>query len=504
MTKPSMAVLAVILMAGVGLRSASLPNEATWLDEDDVVLGGLGVSLIQPWPATFHHDEVYAPSLAKSLHLLAHSDTYPPLMYLTIYSLRWTGDVIFAARLLFLLANSVMLLLVFRVTRGTMRIRHALWVTAYVAVSPALVLVSQQIKWTAVAPALATAASCSLLKAVQSSARWMWLAYVCAMTFLLHTHYFCVWIIPAHAIFVFLWSRARLRPFLVSLAVIGTLCVPWFAIGLPRQLQYVASVLSNPSLTEPQYRIWRQPLTLHTTSAWAGYVALAVAGLQPSAFRSRYWAPLLPILIVCAIVSVLRGNRELRMLASLALLAVGCAAIGQTAYAIHLGHTVPLTWPYFVPWIPLAMVALFSGCMHMPQTAGRVVAAALVAGAAATVVMDPVPPQIRQAVSLNRYAGVARVLRSEGDAVTGIVFRRDRDAKMMNLYYSGRAPQFIWPSVAAGTPPTELRRMLVVSAVRSEPSGAPAGWSEPHILAVLGESRIEVLTRLPERARAGG
>src|SRR5262249_14754872 len=144
---------------------------------------------------------------------------------------------------------------------------------------------------------------------------------------------------------------------------------------------------------------------------------------------------------------------------------LGLAIAGQTLYALRLGQTIPLTATYYASWCPLVMIAVMLGALEVSDSRLRAALAAALIGVSVLNVAWLRPPRgALEPGSLSDYREVARALAAEDDPASAIVFRSDRDAKMVNVFYDGPATQVIWAADDEPVVPADALRLVCVSA----------------------------------------
>jgi hypothetical protein len=201
--------------------------------------------------------------------------------------------------------------------------------------------------------------------------------------------------------------------------------------------------------TPEGFDIWAAPLTTTSGLAALTYSAGAILGFVPSLWRSRHMLPV--IFLACLLIASALASRNLavRRFALFSCGPPGVAVLGQTLYALSLGHVAPLTAFYFVPWMPLVMTTVILGARDLcaSRVAVRTFAVTAVglclALATVTVVHSHVPLAIERSggvCDLRNLAGVLRSLESEDLA---FVFVSERDARRLALYYRGDALQVV-------------------------------------------------------------
>jgi hypothetical protein len=185
-------------------------------------------------------------------------------------------------------------------------------------------------------------------------------------------------------------------------------------------------------------------------------------------------------------------DRRHREAATVALGVFGLALLAQTIYAGRLGHVTPLTAEYFVPWIPLVMMTVVLGASRLRKPfAKAAVVGMLLVGAIGNTLTNHDPQVLFAAHSLNNYRLVAGFLASLPQGDTAVVYRSDRDAKVVNLFYTGNLLQMIKGGSNTGVPP-EIARLVLLSSIREPATPSRPGWTPPQVMAVFGETRVEV------------
>jgi hypothetical protein len=219
-------------------------------------------------------------------------------------------------------------------------------------------------------------------------------------------------------------------------------------------------------------------------------------GAEPSPVRARYLIPLAGGALWLLWRGWFAADPRRRDFVRAAAGTFAVALVAQTVYALHLGQTIPMTATYFAPWCPLVMVAAMLGALELKSARWRTAAAGVLVGGAALNVafLDP-PRRVLEADSLSNYRDVAAALSAPQDVPSAIVFRSDRDAKMVNVFYDGPALQMIWAGDGGRDVPAEVGRLVVVSPALSAPAPMLPGWSRPEPSRLLGHTRLDVLLR---------
>lgn len=462
-------LLAVALL----FRSVPLRSDHTWYDERYVFLEAMGIRHTDIWPSTFSREQVLAPpSAARALSLLAQQDAYPPAATLSMVALAGSANPLRSVRVLYIALSLLTLGLVYATLSAWGESDTAGAATAWAAVLPLLATTAQQAKWYTLATLGATGAGLALVLAIRGSARrrtqW-WALYGTCVLLLLHSHYFGAWIVPAHGIFILLWHRTQLKPFVTVMTIVGALCLPWYALGYPQQRSYLQWYFAE-FLGKRAPDTWYQPFRLESVAGSFSYLALSLLGLQPSPVRSRYLLPALAVAGAALAFGLRRRQGAAQDLARIGALCPAVAWIAQAAWSARMGHVTPLTAQYFVHWSPLLLATLASGLLLMPR--GRVLVGLLLAASAFHAWRQSPPAD---ADSLSGYDELSAALRSRAGPDTAIGYRSQLDAKMVNVAHRGAGLQVI---LGAGVPelPASVRRLLVVSGATTTPVAPPAGW----------------------------
>lgn len=479
-------------------RSQALRDDRTWYDEDYVIAGSLGLSLQTEFPRVFRHSEVYEPSLARCLTYLSQADAYPPLQYLVVYAAKNTDHPILTVRLGYgLLALSVPLV-VFVMTRSVAPETAALFAAALVALSPAQALSSQQVKWYALAALAASLSAAFLFAASRSNGPLLWCSYAFANILLLHTHYFGLWVLPAHVLWVAVAGRARWGRFVLCWLGTALVCAPWYLLGLPRQVDRVREFFQSLPVSEGHH--WARPLSLANLALWHGYNWLTALGAQPSPVRSRVFLPLLAVAFWILWKACRSHEHERRDLALLGTISFCVALAAQTLYAARLGHTTPLTWPYLAHWMPLLSLAVAIGLFEVSLSLRMSFGVALLILNLFNLSHQYFSEKIQTAGSLSNYRDVTAFLEHHIDDRTALAYIGERDAKKLNLFWRGEGIQLVgWPSESASGL-AGIDRMIWITPVADSIPAPPSGaWLPPRRLSTMGWTAVSVSCRPSRR-----
>ncbi len=167
--------------------------------------------------------------------LLSQGDPHPPLHYLalTIWA-RLTGDSEFALRYLSLLGGLLLVATVFALGRRMGGRAVAAVAGGAAALSPALIWLSQDVRGQyAWMPFFAALATLVLVTAVGSRQRRLWLAYAVSAAATMFTHYYGIFPLLAHGLYV--WLSPGRRRNAVAWVASGALALgflaPWLVVS---------------------------------------------------------------------------------------------------------------------------------------------------------------------------------------------------------------------------------------------------------------------------------
>lgn len=234
-------LLAIIIAAGVSLRSYQLTARSLWFDES------FSWRLIQfPW------GELVSRTAA---------DVHPPLYYLLLKS--WSrvfGASLFALRFLSVALAGLSIVIIYFFTAEAASRRAGLIAAALLALSAWQIPYAWEARMYMLGAALALLSSWLLLKAALTNSARFWTGYiVCAAAFL-YTHNFAAFTLLAHGIFLLVSALSRKKiswlP-LVSLSAVFVLYLPWLPVLL-HQMKQVQGNYWVPPLTR-----WSLPDTLY-------------------------------------------------------------------------------------------------------------------------------------------------------------------------------------------------------------------------------------------------
>ena len=473
-------LLATLLVGVVAFRAPAVFDDRTWYDETAVLLQSRAIHL-SPWPATFKRADVMPDLSPGDVLSFVRVGPYPPGVPMLVYLFGHTDNPVRSLRWLVFFAGLALVALSYAVARSAGDGWLALVAATYVASSTVLTHASQQIKWTALAPLGALLAAFLVLRSPVGEAdveppprrvrvRW---AYILTLAVLLHTHYFCLWVIAGHLLYALVWERPRIVRTIRELAVALVCVMPWYAFALLAQLAFVRrhfQILAHRAVDA-----WNAPITVGSAARALGYDALVGIGVQPSSYPGRYLALLL-LPAIGGLTLALRSRRpERRRLALLASACLGVAALAHTVYAAKVGNVVPLQPAYLSPWMPLTMIAVVIGVTELRQRWLRMVTVLLLVGASTvTVLMNPRFPAIVESNLPRDYAALCEAATAPASPDAALVHVSDFQAKLLNLGCRLDAHQAIGDAGMRALPASAGRALVVMPA-----GGAfdvPRGW----------------------------
>ena len=511
--KVDLLALMLLLCVAAAFRYETLFNDRTSIDEDLPLIQAHGFETSDPLPQIFRRSQLRIDrSLLGTLARIARAQNYPPITTLLVMSVRDAADPILAARLLLGLIAVAVIPVVFFATRALAGTLTATIASAYVALSSALAVTAQQMKWYAPAVTLATLAGilAHRISVAEHPSRRLWAGYAATLVLLMHVHYFCSWIVVGHAWVFMSVARDKLGRLAVVAAGIAICCLPWYALGLPGQIEFTRvdwdSLAAVDRATRPEgFAIWAAPLTGASGPAALAYSAGAILGFMPSFWRSREVLPF--IFIACLLIARALASREVavRRFALLACCPPAVAMFGQTLYAFALGHVVPLTAFYFVPWMPLVMTTVILGArdLRAGRAAARTFAATAVGLclvlATVTVVHSHVPRLVEWSQGLCGLRNLAGVLRSLEAKDVAFVFVSESDARRLTLYYRGDALQIV-ASGPLPRVPDSVRQLILVTPADVALPQSWGGWTPNGAGRNVGRNRLTEFVRINDVA----
>ncbi|MBX3057015.1 MAG: glycosyltransferase family 39 protein [Anaerolineae bacterium] len=244
--------------------------------------------------------------------LIPVGEEHAPLHYLVLNVwANMAGTSEFVLRYLAVLPGVLLLPLLFRWGRRLQGEKLGLLMALFAAVSQSLVWLAQDVRNQYVMVMfMTTLATLLLARAVArpSVTRWLLYALACALT--IYSHYYGVFALLSHGLFLLLGARRLLWQWLLAGLVAALLFAPWLAATLPGWLGQL-TVPGNPQLFDYLLTVGQElavgPAFDHPAGPWvlALAAALAVVGWLTLWQRGqRPWAALLGFWLVSTAVTV--------------------------------------------------------------------------------------------------------------------------------------------------------------------------------------------------------
>ena len=138
------------------------------------------------------------------------------------------GDSEFAMRMLPALANVIGTAGIYALTRRLLHNERAALVAALLwAINPNLIWHSQDARNYAIWAALSVVTLWLLLRAADRSRRLDWALYIISLTLGLYIFFLEALLIVVHGLYIALFRRKALKPWLVSMLIVAVLLIPW-------------------------------------------------------------------------------------------------------------------------------------------------------------------------------------------------------------------------------------------------------------------------------------
>lgn len=267
-------ILAIIVLAGVGVRSYHLTARSLWFDE------AFSWRLVQ-----FPVVEMVARDAA---------DVHPPLYYLLLQG--WS--VVFGSSLLSLrsfsvfLAGLTLIAVYLFATAATRKRAAGLWAAGLMAFSGFQIQFAWEARMYTLGTFLALVSSWLLLLALRKPRWWLWVLYGLVTAGFAYTHYYSFFTILAQVLFILGWvlfsTRLRVGEMLQSstawyAALSGLIMfvayIPWIPVFLRQngqvQEQFWIPRLGGWSVPDTFYRMWAPTNTIPQHSG-LGWILLAL------------------------------------------------------------------------------------------------------------------------------------------------------------------------------------------------------------------------------------
>lgn len=192
-----------MVLVAAALRFPSLSHQSYWRDEAFTV-------------------EVISSSLARMFHLVAQTESTPPLYYLLAWGWRHAlGTSEWGLRSLSALAGVATVPVVFAAARHFAGTRAALIAAALVACNPMLVWYSQEARAYSLLVLMAAVGLLLFARARERPTAGRLAAWAAAGAFTLVTHYFGVFLVAAEGVFLCAMLPGRRRAIAVALSAIA-------------------------------------------------------------------------------------------------------------------------------------------------------------------------------------------------------------------------------------------------------------------------------------------
>lgn len=290
------AMLLVVALLGFAVRILELEKPSLWHDE------AMGLSIVGA-----------ADSIESLVGLVIRKDIHPFLYYLVLRAsemLAGTGE--FSLRFISVLFGMLLIATTYATAKEMFyggsdahmaSVSVGLAAAALVAFLPFMVRYSREVRGYMMSAALTALALLMLLRATRVGGRW-WLAYAIGTVLSWYTHYFSLFVLPAHLIYAALAGRAVFRRWLGATALSVLLFLPWL-VAVAAQLgersdepDYFSDQLNPLTVVEGLVRI----VLPGGVSSWGVGVGLLVAvlGIAIALRRRQEWVAKRTILIALA------------------------------------------------------------------------------------------------------------------------------------------------------------------------------------------------------------
>lgn len=262
--------------------------------------------------ASIWHDEGFSMMLSSlppdQILTRTSFDVHPPLYYLALHF--WTnifGTSELAARSLSAMAMLGVILIGFLLVRKLFGDKSARLAALFLATGPFLIRYGQEARMYGLVAFLLLLATYLLIRALESN-RWnLWLLYSLAIALSLYTHYFSVFIILVHWLYVLLRTRLVNPRWWVSNVLAAAMYLPWVPQAYA-QFSRGQGVSWIPKVT---------PLTMPSTIGQ--FLTYTDLGGLPTAARITLFG-LLVVITTAAIIRFRKTRLNLILMATYALL----------------------------------------------------------------------------------------------------------------------------------------------------------------------------------------
>ncbi len=429
--------LAVVLAGAVVVRAAVLNARSLWFDETfSVAVARL------PW--------------LSGLRLIAQTDAHPPLYYMLLHLWVKMGDSPEVVRALSALFGTLTVLATWFFARALGGRTLAAVAGTIVASSTLAIQASVEARMFSLLSLLAVVSSHALWAAARGPARsrW-WVAYAGASAVGLYTSYLFALLLPAHLLYMLVTQRANRpawRAYLLALAVVGLLCLPWLP-AFSRQVAVVRlSTAWRATVTVPLSL--RSGLDMLALSSFGGYLLGFGAYLYELATWSWWQLLLLPFLALAVLGTArLPRGAGILLFAGFALpiaLLVGVSAVTGVSYAR----------PRYIAFVqPLFALILAQGILAL-SALRRSASRRALTGAALTLAVVLLNLTVLGLVSTDaryqpfNWAGAAAFVRDQWQQGDAIIFYPHTNRVAFGYYFrqAGVNAVTLYPPPWTGTP----------------------------------------------------
>jgi uncharacterized membrane protein len=325
---------AAIVIAGTVIRFAAL-STSLWFDESVTVKDVNG-------------------SFAQMLHRVVNHEASPPFYFVCLWIWRQlVGDTAVDLRALSALAGSITIVLAFSVARRSIGARAGLILAALVAISPALVYYSTEMRMYGVLVLIAGIGFDAFLRASTSPNRRNLAVWVVASILALWTQYYAALaVVPQAAWLIWLAykHRSRARATLIAAAAVALAGLPLIYLMIyqaHRAFAYGTLLLSSA---------WQgQQLSIHTDPTLTGIAGQLVDGPGGPARGLLTLVVVLMLVIALALVLCRRLATGRQLTMAICLIAPAVLVV-ETLVELHLA----VEGRYLLPlWLPVGLGAGF-------------------------------------------------------------------------------------------------------------------------------------------------
>jgi hypothetical protein len=160
---------------------------------------------------------------------LADHEPHPLGAFFSFWTWKsFVGDSEFAMRMLPALTNVIGTAAMYALTRRLLKNKRAALVAAFLwAINPNLIWHSQDARNYASWAALSVLTLWLLLRAADRSRRLDWVLYIISLTLGLYIFFLEAMLIVVHGLYIVLFRRRALRPWISSMLIVGALSIPW-------------------------------------------------------------------------------------------------------------------------------------------------------------------------------------------------------------------------------------------------------------------------------------